>query len=64
MSLPPGVPPEAVPFLEQMNYFGDEVLAVGDKPPVLTLSNVAGTDRVSIGGEKRLPNVLIFGSYT
>lgn len=48
MSLPPGVPPEAVPFLEQMNYFGDEVLAVGDKPPVLTLSNVAGTDKFQL----------------
>ncbi len=64
MSLPPDIPPEAAAFLEQMNYFADEVLTVGDMPQVLTLFNVAGTNEATIGGAQPLPTVLIFGSYT
>ena len=65
MSLPPDIPPDAVPFLQEMGYLDADRLHVGDLAPVLTLTSLAGNEPVTICVPgAALPTVLIFGSYT
>jgi hypothetical protein len=64
MNLPPDIPPEAVPFLEEMGYLQADALKVGDPAPRLTLTRLETGEPVQIGADASLPTVLIFGSYT
>lgn len=65
MELPPGVPPEAAGFLQEMGYLDADRLRVGDASPLLTLIPVNGGDAVTIGRpDAARPTVLLFGSYT
>ncbi|HZO89984.1 MAG TPA: hypothetical protein VFB38_16765 [Chthonomonadaceae bacterium] len=64
-NLPPDIPPQAVPFLQEMGYFEPDCLQVGDRAPLLALTPLGGGRPVILGapGAAR-PCVLIFGSYT
>lgn len=67
--LPPGIPPEAAPFLREMGYLQPDRLKVGGVAPRLALNrlnpNSAADSSVEIGSPNAfLPTVLIFGSYT
>ena len=63
--LPPGVPEEARPVLQEVGYFVPDTLHPGDKIAPITLTSLHGTAEVVLGeiGRQR-PMVLIFGSYT
>lgn len=63
-NLPPGVPPEAVPFLTEVGYFKPDQLSPGDPTPDLPLYTPEGEEvRLSRFWAER-PVVLVFGSYT
>lgn len=65
MNLPPGVPPEAAPILQEMGYLEPDRLKAGDPAPRLTLPALRGGASVEIGAAGApVPVVLIFGSYT
>ena len=63
-NLPPGVPEEAVPFLQEVGYLEADTLSVGDPAPDLPLYTLEGAEvRLSrFRGES--PVVLVFGSHT
>lgn len=64
-NLPPGVPPEAVPFLQEIGYLEPDRLKSGDIAPRLTLSTLDDNTPVEIGNPNASqPTVLIYGSYT
>jgi len=64
-SLPSDIPPEVVPFLQEMGYLDADRIQVGDRAPCLSLSTLDGTGTVTIGApDAARPVVLIFGSYT
>lgn len=64
-SLPPGVPPEAAAFLQEIGYFQPDRLQTGDASPRLHLKSLNTDETVEIGSPNAaLPTVLIFGSYT
>jgi hypothetical protein len=62
-SVPADIPPEAVGFLEQVGYFEEAPLRVGDAVPPLDVIPLDGGESVRIPVPGR-PTVLIFGSYT
>ena len=63
--LPPGVPPEAVPFLMGIGYFEPDRLKRGDDSPRMTLATLDGGAMIDLGNPGvSQPVVLIFGSYT
>lgn len=65
MALPSDIPPEAIPFLQEMGYLESDQLHVGDSSPQITLSDLAMTNTTVIGAtDSPQPTVLIFGSYT
>lgn len=63
-NLPPGVPPEAVPFLREVGYLEADSVAVGAPAPDVPFYTVDGEEfRLSrLRGVS--PVVLIFGSHT
>ena len=62
--LPPDLPPEALPFLEEMAYFAPDALEVGSPAPDVPLTDPEGREVRSAALWSELPAVLIFGSYT
>jgi hypothetical protein len=63
-SLPPGVPAEAVPYLQEVGYLEPDGLAVGEPAPDAPVFTPEG-DMVPLRHcwDER-PAVLIFASYT
>ena len=62
--LPADIPPEALPFLEEMAYFAPDALAVGSRAPDVPLVDPEGWEVRSASLWTERPAVLIFGSYT
>ena len=63
-SLPAGVPPEAVPFLQEMGYLEADTVRVSDPAPIAPLFAVDGEPCSLADLWHEQPAVLIFGSYT
>jgi hypothetical protein len=63
-NLPPGIPDEAVPFLDEIGYLEADTLRVWDPAPDVPLFTPAGEEvrLARLGNE--CPVVLVFGSYT
>ncbi len=63
-TLPPGIPPEAVPFLEEVGYLEPDPLQPGDPAPEVPLYTPEGErfDLARLAGVS--PVVLVFGSHT
>lgn len=62
--LPPDIPPEVVPFLEEAGYLEPDRLSVGDPVPDLPLYALDGSETRLSRLWADIPLVLIFGSYT
>jgi len=64
VNLPPDIPSEAIPFLDQAGYLEPDRLGIGDAAPdVALLRPGRGEVRLSSYWTES-PLVLIFGSYT
>lgn len=62
--LPPGVPPEAVPFLQGVGYFTPDTLCPGGLAPDVPLFTPSGETVPMRRLRNERPAALIFGSYT
>lgn len=61
---PSDIPPEALPFLEEVGYLETDSLAVGDLAPDVPLYTAEGEVVNLRHFPERRPVVLIFGSHT
>ncbi len=63
-NLPPGIPPEAVPFLRSVGYFEPDPVKVGDPAPDVPFYTPEGEEVRLSRFRGETPVVLVFGSHT
>jgi hypothetical protein len=64
VQLPPDIPSEAAPFLQEMGWLDPDRLGVGDPAPDVPLLTPEGEARRTSGLWAERPAVVLFGSYT
>ncbi|HTE18438.1 MAG TPA: hypothetical protein VK689_08665 [Armatimonadota bacterium] len=62
--LPPGVPVEAIPFLQEVGYLEPDALRVGDPAPDVPFYTPEGETLFLSRFQGLAPVVLVFGSHT